>query len=1031
MATRQDAEKLLQDFGVTPGTYYGQNQSVNYNPKPDTSNNFFKNVASSVGGGIVALPKIAGTAIDDLKNSFATAGKAITQGLPGIGSIDREQKFRETRLKELDDKSAQALRDFKGGKISKQRYKIITDFVNSELKSLGEDATTSANDMVSPVDAAKAIATVGSLPFAAGRLNGVGVGGKAGEVLGSLPGVSKAIEATAAASSGNAAKDALITGAKFIPKLALETAPTAQGIAGAISKPLVGDYKGAAVDAASTAIPAIFSAGERVLKGAAGAAKKALFNTSGVFDEIKVGGKSVNRALKDVALKNPSKAKEFEDVLRVAQDNILTQFKGDHKAAAAEITDYISGKNLKKMSLGDLVSELNTLATSNKKAKSIASGLKAGEQFVTSDGKKLPDAKIGSLGAVKSTQKEVNQLVKVLRNSTDGESAQNAIAQFLKDNPRFSQNRQNIRVLDSLRETGSFGDSAAELAKSALKGTNRVFIKDAAGNIKPVDFANGYYLGTRAGSAADFKAVKDTADLVQGNVAPLGKVGDSLRKAGISPEQQSRADVSQAYKLFKSNFEDKISGIEIPAGGDVLGRLESLANTKAGVSDVRQLSWKEIQSALGTNDSESKQVLKSLKSSMLAIPTELRGLAGKIQDINTSINPISAKYSRFQGIGRYEKNPVFRAQENIESRLGVAALTGTTAKPTRDYTSTIKELKDSNIFSPGYAGEGAAEGIGKISAKLSRDQQRTIAAGFESLASKQGKTVSSYIADPKNAEMIDNIKAIVQYPERGLTSSNFMKALNLVTFPARYNIKVTQLAYKAMRQRPGIEQIAIVNGIKNYNDFINSDEGIKWQSKNSEVIGLLRYFTPIGSVESVMKLLSGKGQTVRDVGTIGGLPFGVVSSVLQGQGVVKLDSPYLDPKTGEPVPDKIPRDIKARARQALTDILGTLYTFPGRIINADSKRSFSEKAVDAVTLGALKDGKYSSVQRGDTTSDQNRIRSVLSAGKGQSAPAAPSKPNYSSLGAFNKQSPTYQPKAAPVVSVKKAKNKAVKIGQPF
>lgn len=1030
--TRADAVKLLDEFAGS-GAYYGQNQTVNYEPKKPSGNNFFQNVGSSIGGGLAAIPKIAGSAVQGIANSFSTAGKAISQGLPIIGSIDREQKFRDARLGELSSKSDQALKDYRSGKISKQRYKTITDFVASELNMLGKDATDSANDMVDPVEAAKAIATVGTLPFAAGRLGGVGVGGKAGEVLGSLPGVQKAITATELAAKGSAARQAAVSAVKFLPKAILETKPTAEGAAGAVSKPFVGDFKGALVDAALTGTPAVFSAAEKVLKGVGSASKRALFSSSGLFDQISVGGKSVNAALKEVASSSPGKAKKFEDALRVAQDNIMSQYKGDSKAAAANITEYISGKNLKKMTLSNLVDELEALAKSNKKAQGLRGTLKKGETFVFGDGKEVSAGELSRLGAVKSTQKEKSELISLLKGTKTRDEVAQVVNKFVSDNRRFASNAQNLRVLESLQTVGSTGDDAVALVKLALKGTNKVMIKDASGNLKPVQFDNGYFLGLRSKNSVDFKNVKDTAELAKGHKASLGVIGDALRKAGISPEQQSKANVSEAYRVFRESFSEKVSDLNIPAGGNVLSKLEDLANTKTGVSDVRQLSWKEIQSALGTTDAQSKMVLSSLKKSMLEIPTELRGLAGKIQDINTAINPISSKYSRFQSVGRYEKNPFFRLQENAESRIGVAALTGTTAKPTRDYTGTINELEDLNIFSPGYAGEGASEGIGKITARLSRDQQRTIAAGFESLASKAGSTVSEFVSNPKNADLVDNMKAIVQYPEKGLTSSNFMKALNLATFPARYNIKVTQLAYKALRQRPGIEQVAVMNGLKNYSDFINSDEGIKWQSENSEVLGIMRYFTPIGSVESVIKLLSGKGQTVRDVGTIGGLPFGVVSSVLQGQGVVKLDSPYLDPKTGEPVPDKIPEDTKARLRQALVDIIGTMYTFPGRIINADSKRSVSEKAVDSLTLGALKDAKYSYKQRGEMTKDQQRTQSVLSAGSGKNLQGTnSSRRDFSSLGAFKKSDPQYRLVAPKLSSPsKKVKKRAVKIGQPF
>jgi hypothetical protein len=306
-------------------------------------------------------------------------------------------------------------------------------------------------------------------------------------------------------------------------------------------------------------------------------------------------------------------------------------------------------------------------------------------------------------------------------------------------------------------------------------------------------------------------------------------------------------------------------------------------------------------------------------------------------------------------------------------------LTGTRPKFGEDYVDTIKTLKKTGFFSSGYAGEGAGEAIGRISAKLSPYQERTVAAGFEKFAKSSGQSIEEFVTDPKNTEFVDDIKKVVQYPNRGLTSSNFMKALNLVAFPARYNIKVTQLAVKALSKRPGIEQLGVINGIGKFQDFLESDKGIKWQSDNAELLGLVQYFTPIGSVDYVMRSLRGKNRTPGDFGSLGGLPFGVISQVLQGQGLYKLDSPYLNPKTGEIVPDKIPTNTSARIEQALSDIIGTMFTFPGRKINAPSKSEVVGKLTDTLSLGSLTGTKYDRVERGALTPEQRRIQSVLRA----------------------------------------------------
>ena len=112
---------------------------------------------------------------------------------------------------------------------------------------------------------------------------------------------------------------------------------------------------------------------------------------------------------------------------------------------------------------------------------------------------------------------------------------------------------------------------------------------------------------------------------------------------------------------------------------------------------------------------------------------------------------------------------------------------------------------------------------------------------------------------------------------------------------------------------------------------------------------------------------------------MGGLPFGVVSQILQGQGVYTDSSPYLNPKTGEIVPEKLPANTAARIERAISDVVGTMFTFPGRKINAPSKSEMVGKLTDTLSLGSLSGAKYESKVRGELTPDQKRIQGVLRA----------------------------------------------------
>jgi hypothetical protein len=111
--------------------------------------------------------------------------------------------------------------------------------------------------------------------------------------------------------------------------------------------------------------------------------------------------------------------------------------------------------------------------------------------------------------------------------------------------------------------------------------------------------------------------------------------------------------------------------------------------------------------------------------------------------------------------------------------------------------------------------------------------------------------------------------------------------------------------------------------------------------------------------------------------------------VIRGQGITKSPSPYLNPKTGEVVPEKVPQDTKARLEQALSDIVGSMFTYPGRIVggeNVPSKTQISQGIATGLTLGSLKGGKYESVTRTDLTDKQKKTQAVLRAGQKSSLP---------------------------------------------
>lgn len=999
--------------GVTPqvgptykgSIYENRNNLTVAQPKQ----NYMDNLLSSIGGAVSSVGKgVVGSVGEMLgQNSLAK----IPQILSSIGRTGWElgpikiEGSNERKNRDIMSKLRLAEQDFKSGKLNAKQYKDAIASVKAGLDSTSKESQKSA-------DALKDASQYGRQ-----FMNNVALLSLGGTALEGIAG-----KTALNAAGEQAVKGAYNTGAKGLLKgigaeIGLPGMVERQAIQGAspLSTALKIGLRGAGnlmdtqsvagvandvahgkvspVDiglAASSALPggplgALTAGGKKIGSGI----NKAIYDTSGLFDHINIKGGSVNSLLQKVAEKDPEKASQLTNVLRIAQDNILKQYKGDKVGAAQAIGDYIGvGKRSSTLSLSDFAKELDALAQGNilAQGKKIQKLGEAGQLVM--DGKVLTPGELKNLGAVKSTMAEKQSLISALKGAKNSEEAAKVISDFTSQNTRFAGNAQNRGVLDGILNTGMYGDNAAKFVKDNLTGTSQVFRKTADGKLRKVVFDNGYYLGMRSSKAIPFATdVAKVAQLETGHKAPLGFVGNMLSKMGMSTQEQAQGVGGRMFKQAQNKLESLINDRQINIGQDrnvqdMVDELSHFAETKNGITDLRQIKWKEVGQILGVSNNDAKSITKAIKESFLGLPVAERGLANKIMDFNMAKNPLAPSYSRVQSTARYEKNPFFRAQEDIETKLGIASLTKSGAVPGRDYTDTINTLKEAKIFNQGFSNQGAQEGFGKISAKLSRSQYNDLAAGFESLAKQRGVSVAELATNPKFADVVDTIKGIVQYPDKGMTSSNFMKMANLLVFPTRYNIKVTQLAAKALANESGVRQFAVLKGISDMNNYLKSDAGIKWQSKNSEALGLLRYFTPIGSIESVYKMLSGDIRTPRDIGLIGGLPFGVISQALQGQGLINFDSPYLDPKTGEVVPDKIPADMKARLSQLLSDIIGTLYTYPGRIVNAPSKNEATNMALKTLTMGQLPAGKFNSVTRSDLTAEQRNIQRVLSAGGG-------------------------------------------------
>lgn len=514
-------------------------------------------------------------------------------------------------------------------------------------------------------------------------------------------------------------------------------------------------------------------------------------------------------------------------------------------------------------------------------------------------------------------------------------------------------------------------------------------------------------------SIDQLKAASSISDVLDRSVAPkaiAGSVGSFITNIGLSPKDQQAA----AYIVLRRNVGDNLldRGIEFgekeldgarPADY-MLDKLGQASDTKRAVFDLRQLSTKEIQSALTVDSKTAGAIRGAIRDAYVDIPLQLRGLGNKVQDINSKFNPLAAPYSRIQSAARYVYNPFFKAREIIKSEYagqaevggkmiqlpGINAVANIFGRDKQAIEDTVIKLDKAGFFTGSGRDEFAGSGLVPISAHLRDNQKLTMAGMVTSLAKKANMTVDDYMK--ANAEELSkSLRITVQYPKNSWLNSPLATTLNLVAFPARFDLKVLSLTVKAMSKMTPMDQALLLNSTMQAGDWLNSDEGQTWQAKNAESLRVLKYFTPENVMSTVAGVLTGKVHAVSDLGELGGLPFGFIGQILQHEGILNQGAPFISQTSGQALPDYIPKTAKARAYGALTDLLSSLFSYPGATLGLQSKTSvvgdFAQKIIPVKTNDATQ---FDKVTPTLTPQEQHSAQLIQNA-RGLGAPAnAPS-----------------------------------------
>lgn len=467
-------------------------------------------------------------------------------------------------------------------------------------------------------------------------------------------------------------------------------------------------------------------------------------------------------------------------------------------------------------------------------------------------------------------------------------------------------------------------------------------------------------------------AIKGATDIFDEATEPspiMSAIAGGLDKAGLSPQGTNQiANDSLRQSLAASLEGTSVGEVMGLAGGDtskggaaVLSQLQryvenrkaaplfgKISSGKSAITDIRMLRVNEISEALGVSASDAKEVQKAILDAYTKVPLEIRGLGDRMVDYAFKYNPAQKHYARIQSALRYTYNPFFRIQEQVETaalaKMNANKFLWMQSKETLD--QGVEKLTQAGFFEGNLMSAAADDVVfGRISANMTKFQKRNLTGLAQTIADRKGMSIDDMIKQYPE-ELDDALRVVVQYPNKGVLASSMARTINLAFFPMRYNAKLSLMAANKIAELPPSLQLGVIQGFLKTKDWLKSDEGIRWQSENSDAIQVFKWITPIGSIQSFYKLVTGNIESPADLGLLGGLPFGIISQMLDSQGVISLNTPYVD-QSGKQFPSYIPQSTKARAATALNDLLGTMFSFPGRTLGLPGKGETLRKVVDA------------------------------------------------------------------------------------
>lgn len=910
--------------------------------------NFAKSAVSGIGNAFAEAPtdlgKVIGTTIGSYQNT-AYANKQLDNLNQQMSSLNKLRNTIPTQLYQQKLKNLSS------------QYQNVRDLLNSD-----QVGKITPHQVVGDV-----AGTVGDIT-AAGKLV------KAGET---------ATAAEKALGAANASRGVVPSLAIAPVKNALVNQPIAQQATQTGSDVAHGNLPGLAKDAALVAAPIAATKGLPLL---ANATQKLLFSTKGELDKIPFRDGTISGFIDNLTKQGSTEeAQHYTDVARQLQQHLA-----DEGKSASFIQRYYSTANpTKDQSVREFLNQTDNHIQADAHFQKLAQAGKITDPAVTPDNVHLVGAGkfdqqdradlISRLNSAKSIDERNNIISTDIRNGETYTRNPNVLKAVQKaateeDPQAMAQGINDINASRSLKlagktktiqmspEQATIDKAMGGNGKQTLPGlttADRAGVKNAA--------EGGYIPILKGEGAASYRPVDATDALERGHQAPLGFVGDKITKAGLSP---TATDSGAVFAQVDKNFKANLAGSSYPDDAATLGRKLDAIAAENNASDPRILTVSQIKNGLGADYSrdDAKAIRSAYAKAHAQLPASLVGAGPAALNKFMAKTPLEGQYLRAEAIGRYGKlNLPFTAKRLIKGAFAVGAQEGTSglSKSVSGMNrETEQALEKAGLFNKaGRAGSGTGDTTGVVSTRdnskgeqINRAEKRLIGGLAQSFAAKQGKTVSQIMEEggPAKDELMHSADLVVGYGKGGYINSPLAKTLNMAIFPSRFDTKILQLAGHAFAKMPPAAQVAISKDLVDAHNYLSSPAGQQWQKDNSELLGIIKYLTPVGTIDGVDKFLT-RGGHIGDLGEVGGLPFGLITQVLQHQGVdlgKVEDSQYVDPKTGQLVPDKIPVGTTARIKTGLTDLVNSLFSYPGKTAGLSSKNSVTTTILPPLKLSA-------------------------------------------------------------------------------